>query len=90
MKLTHLRDVLAVAEQGSIRAAGRLLGTTQPAITRSIRELEHELGVSLFERHAKGIRLTDMGQVFVRRAAAGTSAAIPLARRPKCAWGTVL
>ena len=70
MKLTHLRDVLAVAEQGSIRAAGRLLGTTQPAITRSIRELEHELGVSLFERHAKGIRLTDMGQVFVRRAAA--------------------
>ena len=69
MKLTHLRDVLAVAEQGSIRAAGRQLGTTQPAITRSIRELEHELGVSLFERHAKGIRLTDMGQTFVRRAA---------------------
>lgn len=70
VKLTHLRDVLAVAEQGSIRAAGRQLGTTQPAITRSIRELEHELGVTLFERHAKGIRLTEMGQVFVRRAAA--------------------
>ncbi len=70
MKLTHLRDVLAVADQGSIRAAGRQLGTTQPVITRSIRELEHELGVSLFERHSKGIRLTEMGQVFVRRAAA--------------------
>ncbi len=70
MKLAHLRDVLAVAEQGSIRAAGRQLGSTQPAITRSIRELEHELGVSLFERHAKGIRLTDMGRVFVRRAEA--------------------
>lgn len=70
MKLTHLRDVLAVAEQGSIRAAGRQLGSTQPAITRSIRELEHELGVSLFERHAKGIRLTEMGRVFVRRAEA--------------------
>ncbi len=70
VKLTHIRDVLAVAEQGSIRAAGRQLGTTQPAITRSIRELEHELGVSLFERHAKGIRLTEMGQAFVRRAAA--------------------
>ena len=69
MKLTHLRDVLAVAEHGSIRAAGRQLGSTQPAITRSIREIEHELGVSLFERHAKGIRLTDMGRTFVRRAA---------------------
>ena len=70
MKLTHLRDVLAVAEHGSIRAAGRRLGSTQPAITRSIREIEHELGVSLFERHAKGIRLTDMGRAFVRRAEA--------------------
>lgn len=70
MKLSHLRDVLAVAEQGSIRAAGRQLGATQPAITRSIREIEHELGVSLFERHAKGVRLTDMGRAFVRRAEA--------------------
>ena len=70
MKLTHLRDVLAVAEHGSIRAAGRRLGSTQPAITRSIREIEHELGVSLFERHAKGVRVTEMGRTFVRRAAA--------------------
>lgn len=70
MKLTHLRDVLAVSEHGSIRAAGRQLGSTQPAITRSIREIEHELGVTLFERHAKGVRLTDMGRVFVLRAEA--------------------
>ncbi len=70
MKLSHLRDVLAVADHGSIRAAGRRLGTTQPAITRSIREIEQELGVSLFERHAKGVRLTDMGRAFVRRAEA--------------------
>ena len=70
MKLSHLRDVLAVSDHGSIRAAGRRLGTTQPAITRSIREIEQELGVSLFERHAKGVRLTDMGRAFVRRAEA--------------------
>lgn len=69
MKLTHLRDVLAVAEHGSIRPAARRLGTTQPAMTRNIREIEHELGVSLFERYAKGVRLTDMGRAFVRRAA---------------------
>lgn len=70
MKLTHLRDVLAVAEHGSIRAAGRRLGATQPGLTRSIREIEHELGVSLFERHAKGVRLTEMGRALVRRAEA--------------------
>jgi DNA-binding transcriptional LysR family regulator len=70
VKLNHLRDVLAVAEAGSLRAAGRLLGTPQPSITRSIRELEAELGVALFERHAKGIRLTEMGRVFMRRAQA--------------------
>lgn len=68
MKLSHLRDILAVSEHGSLRAAGRHLGIAQPAITRSIREIEHELGVPLFERHAKGVRLTPMGEVFVRRA----------------------
>jgi len=68
MKLSHLRDVLAVAEFGSLRAAGRHLGIPQPLITRSIRELEHELGVSLFERHARGVRLTDIGKAFVHRA----------------------
>lgn len=68
MKLSHLRDILAVAELGSLRAAGRHLNIAQPAITRSIREIEAELGVSLFERHAKGVRLTTMGTAFVRRA----------------------
>ncbi|MEY2927517.1 MAG: hypothetical protein RL367_1994 [Pseudomonadota bacterium] len=68
MKLSQLRDVVAVAEAGSLRSAGRMLGIAQPAITRSIREIEHELGVVLFERHAKGARLTEMGRTFVRRA----------------------
>lgn len=70
MKLSHLRDVLAVSEHGSLRAAGRHLGIAQPAITRSIRDIEHELGVPLFERYAKGVRLTEMGRAFVRRAEA--------------------
>ncbi|MGE0742637.1 MAG: LysR substrate-binding domain-containing protein [Hyphomonadaceae bacterium] len=70
MKLSHIRDILAVAECGSLRAAGRHLNIAQPAITRSIREIERELGVSLFERHAKGVRPTQMGQAFLRRAKA--------------------
>ncbi|WP_174290883.1 LysR substrate-binding domain-containing protein [Sphingomonas bacterium] len=70
MKLSHLRDVIAVAEHGSLRAAGRQIGVAQPAITRSIREVEQELGATLFERHARGVRLTEIGAAFVRRASA--------------------
>ena len=68
MKLSQLRHVLAVSEMGSLRAAGRHLGIAQPAITRSIRDLEQELGAVLFERHAKGVRLTEIGKAFLARA----------------------
>jgi len=68
LKLSHIRNVLAVAEAGSLRAAGRRLGITQPAITRSIRDMEKELGLSLFTRGANGVTLTEMGRIFVRRA----------------------
>lgn len=70
MKLNQLRDVVAVAERGSLRAAARHLGAAQPALSRSIHELERELGVPLFERRARGMLLTAMGEVFVRRAGA--------------------
>ncbi|WP_428422878.1 LysR family transcriptional regulator [Methylibium sp.] len=69
MKLNSLRDFLTVAERGSLRAAARSLGVAQPALTRSIQELERELGVVLFERRARGVHLTPMGEVFQRRAA---------------------
>jgi LysR family transcriptional regulator of abg operon len=68
MKLHHLRDLLAVAEQGSLRAAARQLGIAQPAVTRSLQELERELGVALFERRARGVTPTPMGDAFIRRA----------------------
>jgi LysR family transcriptional regulator of abg operon len=67
MKLTHFRDLLAVVQTGSLRAASRHLGIAQPVITRSIRELEHELGTPLLERHSKGVVLTPVGERFVRR-----------------------
>jgi DNA-binding transcriptional LysR family regulator len=68
MKLNQLRDVVAIAERGSLRAAARHLSLAQPALTRSVHELERELGVPLFERRARGMTLTPMGEAFVRRA----------------------
>ena len=70
MKFNALRDFLAVAERGSLRAAARQLGSAQAALSHSIQELENELGVVLFERGSQGVTLTPMGQVFLRRATA--------------------
>ncbi|MDM0036866.1 LysR substrate-binding domain-containing protein [Variovorax sp. J22P271] len=68
MKFNQLQAVTAVAEQGSLRAAARHLGMSQPALTRSIGELERELGATLFERRARGMAPTPVGEVFIRRA----------------------
>jgi LysR family transcriptional regulator of abg operon len=70
MKLHHFRDVVAIAEQGSLRAAARSMRIAQPALTRSLSQLEQELGAPLFERRARGMILTPIGQAFVRRASA--------------------
>lgn len=70
MKLNQLRDVIAVAERGSLRAAARHLGVAQPTLTRSIGELERELGAALFERQASGMTVTAIGRGFIDRAAA--------------------
>lgn len=70
MKLHHLRNVVAVVERGSLRAGAKHLGLAQPAVSRSIKELEQELGVVLFERNKFGMTLTRAGEVFVRRAKA--------------------
>lgn len=68
MKFNQLRDFVAVAEAGSLRAAARRLELAQPAITRSIQELEHFLGAQLLIRGARGVRLTPVGTVFLVRA----------------------
>src|SRR5580704_5125566 len=68
MKLSQLRNIRAVVEHGSLRAAARVLGLSQPALTRSVQELERELGATLFERRGRGVTLTPAGEVLVRRA----------------------
>ncbi len=67
MKLSALHHMIAVVERGSLRAASRHLDAPQSVLTRSIQELERELGVSLFERGKKGVTLTAMGAVFLKR-----------------------
>lgn len=68
IKLNQIRNLVIVAELGSLRSAARHLGTTQPALTRSIRELEQALNVTLFERGGKGMMLTTAGTKVLQRA----------------------
>ena len=70
MKLAQLEYIVAIVEQGSLRAAARQLGLAQPALTRGVRTLEHELGAPLFVREAQGMVLTPAGKLFHRRASA--------------------
>ncbi|WP_298851154.1 LysR family transcriptional regulator [uncultured Ruegeria sp.] len=64
--LTHadwslIQSFLAVAETGSLSSAARHLDRSQPTLGRQVQSLEDELGVSLFDRHARGLRLSEAG-----------------------------
>ncbi|CAG9247088.1 LysR family transcriptional regulator [Paraburkholderia caribensis] len=69
MELRHLRYFVAVAEEGSLlTAAQRKLHTSQPSLSRQIRDLESEVGVKLLERQARGVALTAAGRIFLDHA----------------------
>jgi len=68
VELRHLRYFIAVAEERSfVRAAARLR-IAQPALSKQIRDLETEVGVALFERLPRGVRLTRAGEAFLAEA----------------------
>ena len=73
MRLTQIRDFLTVVETGSITAAARALGVSQPGITKSIGGLEAELAVALLQRTPRGVTLTRFGRSFYARARAAHS-----------------
>lgn len=84
MELWQLRYFTAVAEAGSITAASRVVHLAQPPLSRRIQELEREIGVPLFERHARGVTLTRAGAellVHAREALAANARAIEDLRR---------
>ncbi len=66
---------LAVAEQGSLSAAARETGVSQPTLGRQIKAIEAQLGVSLFTRQAKGLNLTEAGRAILPAATAMAEAA---------------
>ncbi len=82
MELRHLRYFVAVAEAENVSRAALNLHVSQPALSRQIRDLEEELSLSLLERTAKSVQLTETGRVFLvesravlQRAAEAVSAA---------------
>jgi LysR family transcriptional regulator, hca operon transcriptional activator len=69
MELRHLRYFVAVAEAGSLTvAAAQILHTSQPSLSRQIRDLEDEVGAQLLTRRARGIELTPAGRAFLEHA----------------------
>nr|WP_210341670.1 pca operon transcription factor PcaQ [Rhizobium setariae] len=68
IKFRHLQTFIEVARQKSVGRAAEALALTQPAVTRTIRELEDYLGVDLFEKEGRGIRISRFGEVFLRHA----------------------
>jgi LysR family hca operon transcriptional activator len=85
MELRHLRYFIAVAEMGSLtEAAERRLHTSQPSLSRQIRDLEYQVGAELLSRSVHGVALTGAGKAFLdhaRLALAQVDAAVEAARR---------
>ncbi len=83
LELRHLRAILATAERGSVHQAAGTLGTSQPALSRLLREAEERLGARLFERSALGSRATPVGALaeqVARRIAADVTRLHDMAR----------
>ncbi|MEG3135113.1 LysR substrate-binding domain-containing protein [Rouxiella sp. T17] len=68
LKIMQIRAFCMIAERGTVSQAANNLFRTQSAITRSIRDLEHTLATPLFERHASGMMLTEIGKGVLPRA----------------------
>ena len=67
MDLRQLRYFVAVAERGGFGAAASTLNVAQSALSRHVKQLEHEIGGALFERGARGVTVTESGKVLLAR-----------------------
>lgn len=67
LKLHDLHVFIAVAELGSMRKAAERLAVSQPSVSKAIADIEHVLGIRLFERNAQGVEVTAYGRALLRR-----------------------
>ncbi|HTH98205.1 MAG TPA: LysR family transcriptional regulator [Stellaceae bacterium] len=67
MDLRQLRYFVAIAEARSLATAARLVGVSQPALTKAVKGLEASLGCRLFDRRSRGVALTQLGEEFLAR-----------------------
>ncbi|OLP62609.1 pca operon transcription factor PcaQ [Xaviernesmea oryzae] len=74
IKFRHLQTFVEVARQKSVMRASEILHVSQPAVTKTIRELEEILGIALLEKEGRGIRISRHGEVFLRHAGATMTA----------------
>jgi DNA-binding transcriptional LysR family regulator len=88
--LRQLRAFLAVAEHLSFTRAAQHLGVAQPALSQTVRALERELGVALFERTTRSVSLTDAGAAFAAELAPALASVHAAVQRARAAEATVL
>ena len=81
MELYQIRQLLAVAEHGSLSAAALSLNVSQPALTRSMQKLEREFGVAIFHRTRNSVELNEAGKIAVEQARLVMSAAEGMSAR---------
>lgn len=68
LKLHHLQILVALGEQGNLTQVARMMNITQPALSKWLSQLEDEMGITLFERHSKGLRPSEGGKLLLQHA----------------------
>ncbi|TDG04910.1 LysR family transcriptional regulator [Paraburkholderia guartelaensis] len=68
LRLRHLELLLKLGETGNLSQSAAALNTTQPALSKWLKELEEDIGLPLFERHARGLRPTSYGEALIEHA----------------------
>lgn len=84
MELRHLRYFITVAQQQSFTKAAEKLFTAQPSLSQQIKDLEQEVGVVLFDRSSRKVKLTDEGrafQIYAEKALENAKLAVAAARQ---------